>query len=489
MNSTQLNSIPDFIEGIEGEIDSRIFYEGNGEIVSYGDLFSRAKALALYLIRNGLGPNSKVALFSNSNIDTIILILACWRLGAIAAPLNIKLKEDELNSILERLNPDFFLANDDSWSPEMNMGVQTQFLVAQYNEIGEHQPYRIDSKDLALLLFTSGSSGVPKAVPIRHSSIYLNVTRTSKALQFTEEDKLFINTPSYTTSSIIHCFTCLVSKAKIHIGKPTLFGEALLDALNQSEATYFGGVPVHFIRLDAALNTSNRLTFLRAIINSGDHLPEAVIRSLLHKIPSLRMYCIYGLTEVAGRLCILPPERTLAKIGSVGKPLEGMSIKILDTAQNEVHSNEQGEVYVNGDMLMEGYLNQPEINSRELTASGFKTGDIGFKDENGFLFLLGRTDDVIKVGGEKVSIKLIESVFASYPNFTECMIAVDSLKSFGKITVLYYVLKSGVDFSKGDLIGFAKDRLPLSQLPSKFIELKSIPRTASGKPIRKVVQV
>ena len=195
---------------------------------------------------------------------------------------------------------------------------------------------------------------------------------------------------------------------------------------------------------------------------------------------------MYGLTEVSGRLCILDPKDLPEKKGSVGKPIHNMKILIKDSKNNCLNPGEIGTIHVSGELLTSGYLNNEIINKKEFQEGTFNTGDIGYLDKDGDLFLLGRKDDIIKIGGEKVSIKMIEQYIYKYKKFKEFFVSITNNDHIGKITELHYVLNNNEIFDKKDFLLFMKSYLPPSHIPIKYIEKKELLKTASGKIIRKV---
>jgi acyl-CoA synthetase (AMP-forming)/AMP-acid ligase II len=333
-------------------------------------------------------------------------------------------------------------------------------------------------------MFTSGTSGVPKAVPMTFQAITSNAALTASRLKISQEDRILINSPPYYTSPILHILTMLVQGASVVAETGFLFGDTILTCLETNACTGFGGVPVHFTRILAALEQKQFPDTMRFLMNSGEHLPAPLILQLRNRLPEVKIFCAYGLTEVAGRLCILDAEMIDLKVGSVGKPLDGMTVHVLDETGDESPPSEQGEVFTNGTCLMSGYLNSEDLNRGVMTTAGFATGDIGYLDEDGFLFLVGRRDDIIKVGAEKVSVKMIEQSIYGFSAFADFMVAPKWDEHMGAVPCIYYVLKTGEQFVQEELISLLKGRLPKSHFPAHFMEVEEIPRSTSGKIIK-----
>ncbi len=449
---------------------------------SYGELFDLISRKAGYLEENGVAPGSRVAVYSDNDFQMFLSLFAAWALNAVCIPMNMSQKEEKTRAIEEIIKPDIGFYHESDESTTMKA-----FPVHPLEGMGEPAAIKNENKpdDTAVIMFTSGTSGVPKAVPMTHFSIAYNTILTAERIGINRDDDLFVNTPAYTTTTIIHLLTMMSAGASMTIDRGFLFGTGILDTIVKHGCTGFGGVPVHFLRLSDAVAEKSPPSSLRFIFNSGDHLPVSLIKQIRELMPKLKIFCAYGLTEVSGRLCILPGDMIDEKTGSVGYPLEGMSVTVRDEHGNIREPNETGEVYVSGPALMEGYVNNPEINKAVMTEYGFATGDFGYLDNDGCLFLQGRNDDILKVGGEKVSVKMIEEALYDFESLKDFMVVKYYDDHLGMIPFLYYVIKDEVDFKRQDLVKYLKSRLPHTHVPARMEEVLEIPRTSSGKAIRK----
>lgn len=453
----------------------------NGRTFSYASMMSEVLRCAGFFKENGVVLGSKVAIYSDDDLVLILSLFASWALGAVGVPMNVSHKSEKLGQIERIVGP-----NVGFYSNEYHPDYERSFPMVEvsYGSDSLSETAKQTADGLGLIMFTSGTSGVPKAVPLTNSAIAHNAYLASLRLRAMASDRLLVNTPMYTTSSIIHVLTMLSQGASVVVERGFLFGSSILDQIKKYNCTGFGGVPVHFSRLLATFGSEEIPPSLRFLMNSGDHLPAPIIRSIRDALPSIEIHCFYGLTEVAGRLCSLPPEKIDEKTGSVGFPFEGMKVTIRDLEGRELPPNVEGEIHVNGPYLMSGYLNNPETNDKVMKPYGFSTGDFGYMDEDGYLFLRGRHDDIFKVGGEKVSVKEIEDAIFGIEAFEEFMVAPAFDEHMGNVPVLYYVLKEGMELNKKNMLRRLKSILPPTHVPAKFIQVKSIPRTSSGKAIR-----
>jgi len=467
------------------ECPDDFFIHVQGENLSYKELISKIGSMVSFFKKHKVVSGSKVAIYTENDLFMITSLFALWWLKAIIIPINTGQTSKQIKSVEKGVSPHFgfysknYFIDTDKPFPLAELSLQLPVTEMSF-EPGENE-------EVAMILFTSGTSGTAKGVPLTHHGLYLNATRTGAFLNLSDKDRLFINTPTHTTSSLCHVFTSLVSGSSIVIQQGVMFGENIIEQMNQYNCTCFGGIPVHFIRIITALKKGYTFNNLRLLMNSGEHLPVPVLKELTKFLPDCKIFCAYGLTEVAGRFCILDTKFLKNKYGSVGKPLPGMSLRVLDKHENDTKSFELGEVYASGDGLMQCYVNRPEPTQEALLEKGFATGDIGYLDDDGFLFLKGRKDDVFKVGGEKASAKVIEDAIYEYDHFEEFMIVSESCEHMGNVPVLHYVLRENDAFEITDIIKYLRKKLPSNHIPVKFHQEKKLPRTSSGKIIRKTI--
>jgi long-chain acyl-CoA synthetase len=453
----------------------------NNSNYTYAEVLHQSKIRADFVTTHGAGKGTMCAIYSDNEEEFFFTLFGLWLVDAICIPMNITQKPDKLKQMENTVQPKIGF-----FSKEYGVEYERTFpmYLLEKGSIASDEMSSSHPEDLAIVMFTSGTSGVPKAVPMSHKAISLNASDTAARINAEASDRLLINTPPYTTSSIIHVLTMMSRGATTVIDRRFLFGTSIIDQINEHNCSGFGGVPVHFSRLLAALAEKKAPQSLKFLMNSGDHLPVPILETLMDKLPTIQFYCVYGLTEVAGRLCILHPEKVTQKLGSVGVPLDGMTVTIRNSKGEESKPGELGQVFVRGQNLMTGYINNSDANNKSMTEQGFATGDYGYQDDDGYLFLKGRDDDIFKVGGEKVSVKMIEDAIFRLNYFAEFMVVPEYDEHMGNIACLYYVVKPG-EFKRKQLISELRKILPHTHIPARFVQIDKIPRTSSGKPIRK----
>lgn len=330
-----------------------------------------------------------------------------------------------------------------------------------------------------LLLFTSGTTGLPKAVCLSTEGVCRNAELAAEATGLSSGDRLCVAAPFHFTSGLCHFLSALSVGATIvdHSGFAT--GEGLARLLEETACTAFGGAPTHLVRVVATVSREAFPGRMRIWMSSGDRLPEVVRREATARYPGLSVVVMYGLTEVGGRLCVsaAPDDK---RMGSVGKPLPGMQVTIRDADGAELPRGSTGEIWASGPLVMLGYLG--EVPPSPL---GHRTGDFGLVDETGALWIEGRRDDLFKCGGERVSaLRTRDAILAGGLCVDAVVLAVpDSL--LGHVPVAFVVPKGAWD--RAEARRRLRGTVPDSHLPLAWYPVGEIPRTASGKPVREAL--
>lgn len=428
-----------------------------------------------------------VGLWLDSEVEFFLAMIGLWRIGAVPVILNSDLRKNRKREILDRLHLHAILADSDQVEELAGEGVPIVSLpqVSVFPGTGDISP-DISPDDTAAILFTSGSSGIPKGVVLSHRSLFGNAVATSKRLGLGPGDRWLFNIPFSFTSAICHVLTCLAAGSSVYAMDRFCFPNQFVRILNDYRATGVGASPIQVRWLLDALAGHDDVPTLKKIMSSGDTLLEVIWHDLNRKLPWIELYNTYGMTELGGRFSILDPAEAGRKIGSVGKPIEGMTCTVRDPETGEIlPAGEHGDVYAEGELVMDIYYGMPEQTRDTLTESGLKTGDIGWKDEDGFLFLAGRSDDVFKSSGEKVSAILIQQALAGLGLFEDVAVLGVADKIIGMVPKVYYVLQEGKTFGRKGLLAELNLILPPTHIPHLFVEVDSIPRTGSGKIIKR----
>ncbi len=469
-----------------------------GRVYTYADLDARATRIAAALLAAAGRRGARVAFVLEEYDQFFACMLGAWLAGQVVVPLNVSLPQNDLDWLLGKCRPDLIVLPDDEVCPTPADGPTRLVVTADAEGLVDGlraagggsvaaapadrlEPVRED--ETAMIMFTSGTTGLPKGVRQTLRAVSSNAGYVSQTLGLRAGDRVFINTPPYFTSGICHFLTLMAAGGGVAGQLGFYFGTGLLDEMEAEGCTGFGGAPAHLVRVVEPMQEPREHAF-RFWVSSGDHLPLPVIEKFQAVLPGVALFNMYGLTEVSGRLCVLPPAELDLKVGSVGRPIGDMRVVARRGDLTEAAPGEQGELYVTGSLLMQGYLDEPEITAKTLTAHGLKTGDFGKVDETGAVWIAGRKDDIIKRGGEKVSIIHVQEALQGLGRFADVAVVAAPDEILGHVPVAFVVPNEPDGFRASRLLRELRGVLPSTSLPSRVIAVGQIPRTGSGKAIR-----
>jgi acyl-coenzyme A synthetase/AMP-(fatty) acid ligase len=451
-------------------------------------LTSRALAAAIMaraelLRKSGVTEGARCLIFSGRGLAFWVDFIALWAIGAVAVPVESAVAQDHAAEIIRCAAPGFVSGRPEN-APAVLKDLPELAEVDLERSDMPGAPWRdlvapVRGADLAAVLFTSGTTGLPKGVRVRHEMLLHNALGTQSVLDLRPSDRLLFAIPFRFISSISHTLVTLLSQATLICTEEPLMPGALIALVRDRQVTAFGGAPLqlHFI------SQSDRevLPHLRWVMSSGDHLPVAVIERLRTKFPGLRINTVYGLTELAGRFCALPPDDIERRAGSVGRPIPGLTLKLLDDQGKACPPGEIGHVYAEGVSCFDGYMENEPATREAPTPEGYKTGDLGHLDEEGYLFLSGRSDSVFKRSGLKLSTLPIADALVATELFADVAVIPKPDEIQGHVPVVYYVLKPASKFDRGAVQAALRKSLPVNSLPVAYHAIDRVPRTGSGK--------
>ncbi len=466
-----------------------------GRRYTYAAFLARAAAVAAGLNAAGVRRGERVALVLEEYDQFFVSMIGAWLAGAVVVPLNVSLPQRDVDWLLAKAQPRALLVPDDDACPCEGperlvvvsdddgavAGLRPAGLAAVVAAGDALEPVRPD--ELATIMFTSGTTGVPKGVCQTLRATSENPGLVARTLGLAADDRIFINTPPYFTSGICHFLTMLANGGGIAGQLGFYFGEGLLDEMEALGCTGFGGAPAHLVRVVEPME-GPRPHHFRFWVSSGDHLPLHVIEKARRVLPGIGIYNMYGLTEVSGRLCVLLPEELDEREGSVGRPIGEMKVTARDAGGVAVPAGRSGELYVTGPLVMQEYLDEPEITARTLTEHGLRTGDFGRVDADGYVWVAGRKDDIIKRGGEKVSVVHVQEALLELGRFHDVAVIAAPDEILGHVPVAFVVPREPEGFRGSRVLRELRDVLPSASLPSRIVAVERIPRTGSGKAVR-----
>ena len=463
----------------------RLLLSTRGRSLTYDQFVGAACVVVEQLRAAGFERGQRVALFLEEYDAFFVAMAAVWLAGGVVVPLNTSLPLRDLQWLVDKAQPPLLLVPDEASCPVTGPR-RLELVVSGAQARPALTPLAPD--DQAMIMFTSGTTGLPKGACQTLRATSANAGHVALSLGLQADDRIFINTPPYFTSGICHFLTLLAAGGSTTGQQGFFFGSNLIAEMEELGCTGFGGAPAHLVRVVEPLAEVQPSERLRFWVSSGDHLPLKTIEKTRAVLPGVAIYNMYGLTEVSGRLCILPPAELDRRVGSVGRPIDSMVVVARRPDGTVAGPDESGELFVEGPLIMQGYLDAPELTAKALTDSGFRTGDFGRVDADGYVWIEGRQDDIFKRGGEKVSAIQIQQALLSLDLFSDAAVISADDEILGKVPVAFVVPISDEPFKATPVLRQLKKVLPASALPARIVAVESVPRTGSGKAIRAQLQ-
>lgn len=454
---------------------------GSKETAGYREIYDKSLRLATQL-NNSLGSGQKIIILSTNSVFFIVCYLAIFKSGNVCVPLDPNIEQETLNYILEVCNCKNILAESNvvkkyAIPSEINIVSEIIFDNLVENIEGNKDLNKdFPENNLAEIIFTSGSTGKPKGVMLSHKNIMANTASILEYLKLNENDIIEVVLPFYYCYGLSLLHTHIRIGGSIVMNNSFIFIGGVINDFLKYKCTGFAGVPSHFQILLRKTKSFKEKSFphLRYVTQAGGKLHKAFISEFRECFPEIDFFVMYGQTEATARLSYLPPTRLNDKLGSIGQGIPGVTLDIFNEKGNSAQPKEIGEIVAKGDNVMLGYLEDPETTSQTLKNGWLYTGDIGLRDEEGFIYLTARKKEIIKVGGKRISPKEIEEVIVQIPEVIDCTIESvndDLLGEAMKATLIVEKQHNPEEF-KDKVKKYCSTKLPLFKIP-QVIELKS----------------
>jgi long-chain acyl-CoA synthetase len=487
---------------LDGKDPSRVALRMIERDHTYGELQSASWEVAKYLRAAGGQKGEPVLLVSDNSFFWVAAYLGILRASLVCVPLPMTISGEDLHYILhtteahvafvqarfavlqkERLRqvrlvndrevPSF--ANASSFAKIREEGVDAS------DDLPD-----VERDDLAALMFTSGSTGKPGGVMVSHGNIMANTESIVQYLALTQNDRIMTVLPFHYCfgTSLLH--THLRVGASLVIDPRFMDPEKVLGRMLESECTGFAGVPSHFqILLGQSSLHKRQFPHLRYVQQAGGHLAPSFVRELREALPTTQIFIMYGQTEATARLAFLPPEYLDGKLGSIGKAIPGVRLRVVDQSDREVKPGEIGEIVAEGANVTRGYWDAPAESSVCFRNGRLYTGDLGTVDDEGFIYLVDRAKDFLKCGGERVSCRQIEESLLEFEELVEAAVVGMPDEVLGEAVKAFVVPRDSAHNGLCDrLLAFCKSRMNARLVPRKIIVLGALPKNANGKVVK-----
>jgi acyl-CoA synthetase (AMP-forming)/AMP-acid ligase II len=395
----------------------------SGRMTTYGELDRKVGIMAAYLCSKGVVPGDRVGLLSGNSAGFIAAYFAVSRAGAVPVPLNITLREDALIRQakicgIRAIYHGRLFADRAAAVASAVSSVRFLFDDASGPRSGGVREGGGGGAP-ATIIFTSGTKGEPLGVMLSHRNILSNAAAVAAYTGLCPSDRILCVLPLYYIYGLSTVFSHFYAGGTVIIENRFAYPNIALDSIERFRATGFAGVSSHYsILVNHSDIRSRKLRTLRYMMQAGDAMPATVTRSLVRLLPGKKLYLMYGQTEAGPRLAYLEPRLAAAKPDSVGKAVPGVTIKIAGK-RGECAPWQVGEITARGDNIMMGYWRNKRATAKALKNGWLHAGDMGYKDDDGDIFITGRLSGLVKIGGQKADPFELERVAAEYEGVAE----------------------------------------------------------------------
>jgi acyl-CoA synthetase (AMP-forming)/AMP-acid ligase II len=492
------------LEHHAGRAPERPLARCGDETVTYGEMAARVAALAGGLAERGVGRGDVVALLSYNCIELLETIFAANHLGAIAMPINWRLAAPEVRYILEHSQARAFVCDDAlvALADDATAGIEStlaRICIAPSNadarpgwttfaDVRSEPVPRAPATgdDVHRLMYTSGTTGRPKGVMLTHANLAWKNLAHLVEFGFSNRDLGLACGPLYHVGALDLTTTTLIAAGATTIIHRAFDAAAVVDEIEHSRVTTVWLAPAMVNAIMALPDVEQRdLSSVRVIINGGEKMPIPLIERIQRTFPSAWFADAYGLTETVSGDTFLDRESIVTKLGSVGRPCLFLELDLWDDSGASLASGEPGEVVLRGPKVFKGYWRDPDATAAAFAGGWFHTGDIGVRDDDGYLWIVDRLKDMIVSGGENIAGSEVERVLYEHGAVLEVAVVARRDERWGEVPVAFVALRPDTVVSGDELIEHCRGQLAKFKVPRDVVFVDALPRNPSGKVLKR----
>lgn len=487
-------------ENVVSTYPDRIAVSFGTSTLTYSELNKRANLLANWMIESGIGPEHRVGVCLKPGPEIIITLLAILKAGAVYLPINNEYPVARIQRIMDDAQPDLTISQADLIISLGEVLVrpltleQIQALDSSRNR--ENPKTAITDKNTAYIFYTSGTTGVPKGIPVHYQGLSYYIRSAQQQFGIGADDTVLTIAKYSFSISLFDLLTSITAGGTLKIlpREEIMDFRSLVEALQQVTVVHIGpnllkGL-IHYIRRN--YTSYEQFAGLRHVSSGGDFVPAELLENLKTIFANAEIYVIYGCTEIACMGCCfsVPRERVLEK-SYVGKPFSGTEIVLLREDGSKAPLHDAGEICFAGPGVVSGYLNRPELTEKAFISIDeqvyFRTGDLGRIDQTGNLEYLGRSDFQIKIRGQRIELLEIESILRQAPGVRDAVVTAAEIDGREKRLIAYISGEDPTTFSLAPVRSYLQTQLPAYMQPSGWILLEKMPLNENFKISRKAL--
>jgi len=462
--------------------------------VSYLEFNRDANQVASALVSVGVHAGDRVALCAPNSYEWLVFYFGALKVGAVAVTFSHLLMKDELDRTLADCQPKILFTEDERLEdledcrerpyPELVVCDNGDISYARLAEQGTSRFETVDRHrhDTAAILYTGGTTGIPKGAMLTHQNIQSSVFNIAHYERSTPEDRAPCFLPLNHVFGQIHILGATVLSGGAVALLPAFDLEEVLEAIHRHQATKFFAVPTIYIRLLRVPDLREKMRSVRYCFSAAASMAAEVVREWKART-GLDIYESYGMTESAAMVTYNHYYRHV--IGSVGTAVNIVEVQMRDLEGNRLEQGQRGEICICGPNITKGYLNNPEETESAFWGDWFRSGDIGVMDEDGYLYIVDRLKDMIITGGENVYPREVEEVLYTRPEVLECAVVGLPDQEYGERVTAFIIEREGQHVDPDSVRDFLKARLAGFKVPKEFIVVDELPKSSTGKLLKR----
>ena len=466
-------------------------------VISYSEFDRSSNRVAAGLIAHGLLPDDPVAFCAPNSTDWLIFYFGVLKAGAVAVTFSHMLTATETTAVLRDCKPRFIFTSEDKRVDleDYCRGTHDAQVVSQRGDLqlsdllnrDEESFSTIDRSrdDTAAILYTGGTTGTPKGAMLSHANIQASAFNVGYYERSTQSDRALCFLPLNHVFAQIHIAHSAVLCGGGLVIQPAFDLDALMSAIKDHQVTKLYAVPTIYIRLLSLDNLKEKLASVRYCFSAAASMATEIVKEWKQKT-GLKIYEAYGMTESASMVTYNHYHRHV--VGSVGTTANLVEVRICDPDGKPLPSGEEGEICIKGPNITKGYLNNPDETRAAFRDGWFRSGDIGYQDEDGYLFLVDRLKDMVITGGENVYPREVEEVLYAHPGVQECAVVGLPDREYGERVTAFIVSAPAARPDAHALKAFCKERLAGFKVPKAFHIVDDLPKNNAGKLLKREIR-
>ncbi|WP_347491107.1 class I adenylate-forming enzyme family protein [Desulfoscipio sp. XC116] len=468
----------------------------NSQGLTFAELYARAEEAAGLLQSWGVTKGDKVAIMSYNTPAYVVAFYGALKAGAAVVPVNHKLAAPEVSYILEHSEAKALFFDGMLGEVVRKVSVRARMVAIDSDAEGFESfeklldkapaftPVSIENHDLAEILYTSGTTGKPKGCLHSHKNVIFAGITGALAMKMDEQDRLLMAMPIWHSSPLNNWFIGAQFMGATTVLLRDYHPLRFLQAVQDEKCTIYFGAPISYIMpLQIVPNFSDfNLSSMRCWIYGGGPIAGDTVVMLMEKYQSDNFFQVYGMTEAGPTGTVLFPRDQIRKAGSIGQnALPGADLRVMKSDTEPAVPGETGEIWLKGDSIMAGYYKNPRATAEAFCNGWYKTGDVARLDNDGYLYIVDRTKDMIVTGGENVYSKEVEDAIVGHPGVMEAAVIGQPHNQWGETVVAFVVLKTDAVVNEKELKEYLVEKLAKYKIPRDIHFTATLPHTPTGK--------